>query len=94
MLRHYTESLCQKYAQLERSLGEVDRARGLYVHASQFSNPATDGEYWEDWNRFEVRHGNEDTFREMLRIKRSVTASFSSMHFNMVRAAGGASSTL
>lgn len=31
----------------------------------------------------QVRHGNEDTFREMLRIKRSVTAAFSNMHFNM-----------
>jgi hypothetical protein len=26
--------------------------------------------YWDAWNEFEVRHGNEDTFREMLRIKR------------------------
>lgn len=30
----------------------------------------------------QVAHGNEDTFREMLRIKRSVTASFSQTHFN------------
>lgn len=30
--------------------------------------------YWEEWNAFEVAHGNEDTFREMLRIKRSVNA--------------------
>jgi hypothetical protein len=28
--------------------------------------------YWDAWNEFEVRHGNEDTFREMLRIKRCV----------------------
>lgn len=28
------------------------------------------------WHDFEVRHGNEDTFREMLRIKRSVQAQF------------------
>lgn len=30
----------------------------------------------------QVAHGNEDTFREMLRIKRSVAASFSQTHFN------------
>ena len=28
------------------------------------------------WHDFEVQHGNEDTFREMLRIKRSVQAQF------------------
>ena len=78
-----TKVLCTRYARLERKLGEIDRARGLYIHASQFANPQQDAEFWEEWNRFEVRHGNEDTFREMLRIKRSVTASFSQMHFNM-----------
>ena len=31
---------------------------------------------------FEAAHGNEDTFREMLRIKRSVAASFSQTHYN------------
>ena len=30
----------------------------------------------------QVAHGNEDTFREMLRIRRSVAASFSQTHFN------------
>ncbi len=28
------------------------------------------------WHDFEVSHGNEDTFREMLRLKRTVRASF------------------
>eukprot|EP00227_Mantoniella_beaufortii_P007544 CAMPEP_0197590830 /NCGR_PEP_ID=MMETSP1326-20131121/12238_1 /TAXON_ID=1155430 /ORGANISM="Genus nov. species nov., Strain RCC2288" /LENGTH=890 /DNA_ID=CAMNT_0043156111 /DNA_START=130 /DNA_END=2802 /DNA_ORIENTATION=- len=78
-----TKVLCTRYARLERKLGEIDRSRGLYVHASQFANPQQDADFWDEWNRFEVRHGNEDTFREMLRIKRSVTASFSQMHFNM-----------
>ena len=77
------KTMCLKYAGLERKLGEIDRARGLFVHGSQFANPAVDSAYWEEWNAFEVRHGNEDTFREMLRIKRSVTAAFSNMHFNM-----------
>jgi len=78
-----TRELCTRYAALERKLGEIDRARALYVHASQFANPASEAGYWEEWNAFEVRHGNEDTFREMLRIKRSVAASFSNAHFNM-----------
>lgn len=34
----------------------------------------------QEWNDFEVAHGNEDTFREMLRVKRSVSAQFSSVN--------------
>lgn len=29
-----TRTMCRRYAQLERKLGEVDRARAIYVHAS------------------------------------------------------------
>ena len=32
---------------------------------------------WKAWQEFEVCHGNEDTFREMLRIKHSIQAQFS-----------------
>ena len=32
--------------------------------------------FWKAWHDFEVKHGNEDTFREMLRIKRSVQAQY------------------
>ena len=69
--------MCLKYAELEKSLGEIDRARAIFVFASQFSDPRSDGDFWQEWNNFEVQHGNEDTFREMLRIKRSVSASYS-----------------
>ena len=30
--------------------------------------------FWDTWKEFEIKHGNEDTVREMLRIKRSVQA--------------------
>uniref|UniRef100_A0A2N9GFE4 Uncharacterized protein n=1 Tax=Fagus sylvatica TaxID=28930 RepID=A0A2N9GFE4_FAGSY len=62
-----------KYAELEKSLGEIDRARGVYISASQFADPPSDGDVWNKWHEFEVQHGNEDTFREMLCIKRSVS---------------------
>ncbi|KDO75763.1 hypothetical protein CISIN_1g002477mg [Citrus sinensis] len=71
------KAMCLKYAELEKSLGEIDRARGIYVFASQFADPRSDTEFWNRWHEFEVNHGNEDTFREMLRIKRSVSASYS-----------------
>ncbi|MED6136235.1 hypothetical protein PIB30_054207 [Stylosanthes scabra] len=71
------KTMCLKFAELEKSLGEIDRARAIYGYASQFANPRSDPEFWEKWHEFEVQHGNEDTFREMLRIKRSVSASYS-----------------
>lgn len=69
-------SMALKFAELERQLGEIDRARAIYAFASQFADPRIDSEFWDTWNKFEVNHGNETTFREMLRIKRSVTAQF------------------
>ena len=75
-------SMCVRYAKLEQSLGEIDRARGIYVHASAVANPAVELSFWNDWNSFEIQHGNEDTYREMLRIKRSVSAAYAQLHFN------------
>lgn len=71
-----------RYAKLETDVGEVDRARAIFVHGSSLANPAVDKSFWQAWNDFEVMHGNEDTFREMRRIMRSVNASFSQTHFN------------
>ncbi|KAL2552937.1 Tetratricopeptide repeat (TPR)-like superfamily protein [Forsythia ovata] len=75
------KTMCLKYAELEESLGEIDRARALYKHSSQFADPRSDPDFWNKWHEFEVQHGNEDTFREMLRVKRSVSASYSQTHF-------------
>ncbi|KAL9111036.1 MAG: hypothetical protein Q9227_004469 [Pyrenula ochraceoflavens] len=68
--------MCLKFAEMERRLGEIDRARAIYGHASQFCDPRTNPGFWSKWEAFEVQHGNEDTFKEMLRIKRSVQAQF------------------
>lgn len=93
--------MCLKYAELERKLGEIDRARAIYGYASQFFDPKvqkkkkhcwfkrrtelmfficlqTQPAFWQTWHNFEVQHGNEDTFKEMLRIKRSVQAQYAS----------------
>ena len=68
--------MCLKFAEMERRLGEIDRARAIYGHASQFCDPRTNPAFWSKWEAFEVQHGNEDTFKEMLRIKRSVQAQY------------------
>lgn len=68
--------MCLKFADMEKRLGEIDRARAIYGHASQFCDPRTSPDFWIKWEAFEVQHGNEDTFKEMLRIKRSVQAQY------------------
>lgn len=70
------KTMCVKYAELERGVGEFDRARSILTYASQLADPRTDLHFWNSWHAFEVQHGNEDTFREMLHIKRSVYASY------------------
>ena len=76
-------------------VGEIDRARAIYVHAASLSDPRVDEAFWTEWKDFEVAYGNEDTYREMLRIRRSVAASFSQLHFNtaIIDTATGAPST-
>ena len=71
-------NMCVDFASLEIKLGEIDRARVIYGFGSQMADPRLDAEYWKVWQDFEVKYGNEDTFKEMLRIKRSVLAHFNS----------------
>lgn len=68
--------VCMRYADMETKLGEIDRARGIYSFGSQMCDPRLTAIFWKAWHDFEVKHGNEDTFREMLRIKRSVQAQY------------------
>ena len=55
-------------------LGETDRARAIFSHAANMCNPDVQKEFWSKWESFETEHGNEDTIREMLRVKRQVAA--------------------
>eukprot|EP01120_Amphizonella_sp_Union-15-10_P008127 TRINITY_DN2857_c0_g1_i1.p1 TRINITY_DN2857_c0_g1~~TRINITY_DN2857_c0_g1_i1.p1 ORF type:complete len:203 (-),score=53.31 TRINITY_DN2857_c0_g1_i1:144-752(-) len=76
--------MCLRYAELERKLGEIDRARSIYMHAAQFCDPQTNSTFWDTWKEFEIQHGNQGTFSEFLRIRRSVQAQYNtSVNFNM-----------
>lgn len=83
--------LCTEYAHMEIELGEVVRARAAFTYGAQLVDPRRDPkEYWKKWSDFEVSYGNEDTFREMLRVKRSVTAAFSTVNYNSAEIGNGA----
>ena len=49
-------------------------------------DPRVTQDFWQVWKEFEVKHGNEDTLREMLRIKRSVQAVYNTQ-VNMMASA-------
>ena len=70
------KDMCLRFAEMERRLGEIDRARAIFQHGSQFCEPTQEPAYWDAWRGFEVNHGNEDTFRDMLRVKRAVQAQY------------------
>jgi pre-mRNA-splicing factor SYF1 len=77
--------MCLKFNKVELMLGEVDRAREVLMHGAQFCDPRAQqgaADYWQKWHEFEVSHGNEDTFREMLRVKRSVQLQFTEISFH------------
>ncbi len=72
-----------RFAKLERKLGEIDRARAIYAHISQFSNPEgttfnsqinkrikkdDDYQLWKIWEEFEMKFGNVDTYKEFMRV--------------------------
>ncbi|XP_015122343.1 pre-mRNA-splicing factor SYF1 [Diachasma alloeum] len=80
-----TREMSLRFADMETKLGEVDRARAIYSHCSQICDPRVTSNFWQVWKDFEVRHGNEDTMREMLRIKRSVQAMYNTQ-INMMSA--------
>ena len=39
--------MCLKFATMEKSLGEIDRAREIYKHTSQFCDPRKEAEFWK-----------------------------------------------
>eukprot|EP00596_Hydrurales_sp_CCMP1899_P010090 CAMPEP_0119039492 /NCGR_PEP_ID=MMETSP1177-20130426/9022_1 /TAXON_ID=2985 /ORGANISM="Ochromonas sp, Strain CCMP1899" /LENGTH=583 /DNA_ID=CAMNT_0007003453 /DNA_START=983 /DNA_END=2734 /DNA_ORIENTATION=- len=77
----HSRALCLEFADMEKKLGEVDRARAILQHGSQFADPRKDPVYWRRWREFEEAHGNEDTFRDMLRVQRSVETANSQANY-------------
>lgn len=81
--------ICLEFAEMETKLGEVDRARAIYQHGSQTADPRRDPQYWIKWREFEEAHGNEDTFRDMLRVMRSIEFANSQVSYAAIDALNG-----
>lgn len=46
---------CMQFADVERRLGEIDRARAIYAHGAQLCDPRIVKDFWKTWHDFEVR---------------------------------------
>ena len=67
-----------KYSGLELRLGEIERARAIFTHTSQYVSILDDSlSLWPTFESFENTHGNVDTYKDYLRLKRAVTVKFS-----------------
>lgn len=96
----FCSQICDPRVGTVLSLGR-DWGVGGYGQADQltFLLPSlqTTGAFWQTWKDFEVRHGNEDTIREMLRIRRSVQATYNTqvnfMASQMLKVSGSATGT-
>lgn len=66
-----------EFAGVERRLGEIDRARSVFRYLTQFVEPAfDDGRLWVNWEKFEIECGNEDTYKELVRLKKATQQRF------------------
>lgn len=64
-----------RFSAMERRLGEIDRARAVYVECCRVVDTRVGGNFarfWKEWEEFEAEEGNEDDVRNMLRWKRRV----------------------
>jgi pre-mRNA-splicing factor SYF1 len=82
------KEMCLRFSDMETKLGEIDRARAIYAHCAQMSDPRVAADFWQAWKEFEVKHGNEDTLREMLRIKRSVQHTYNTQVSHLLHSEG------
>lgn len=81
----------KRFAATETQLGEIDRARAIFMHGAQIADPRAGvvaNDYWKSWHDFELAHGSEDTFRDMLRVKRSVLMRHTDVHLVTSLSAG------
>jgi pre-mRNA-splicing factor SYF1 len=73
---------CMEYCGFEQRLGQLERGRKLLAHGSQYANPKKFEYFWDFWKNYEISHGNEETYKNMKRVRRAVEIAFSDKHFN------------
>lgn len=62
------------FIDLEIKQGSLKRARVLFEHITSLTNPQSNlmKPVWDKWEAFELEHGDENNFKEMIRLKRQL----------------------
>lgn len=70
--------ITSKFIQFESDQGQLVRVRTLFKFISKLGNPEAEKfkKIWSDWENFELKHGDESSFKDMLRFKRSIKVEF------------------
>lgn len=73
-----TLDLCLRFIKFETTNLELTRARALFRYAGGLGNPQHHmmKTTWRAWEEFELEHGTEDTYKQMLKFKREVAKEF------------------
>lgn len=71
-----TIRFAMEFAQFETEQKEYVRARALYRHIGGMGIGRLYLPIWDKWEKFELTHGNEASYKEMLRYKRAVEKRF------------------
>lgn len=69
-----------EFAVVEKRIGEIDRSRNIYRFLAQFTEPNID-EFllWKVWEEFEIEFGNEDTYKELIRMRKFTQQKFNNL---------------
>jgi len=65
-----------KFSEIEIQLNEYERARELLKYGGLQQSPLKNTKLWDFWSEFEIKYGNKDTYKTMLRIKRQAMEEF------------------
>ena len=59
-----------EFSDFESSMGEIIRAREILTYGAKLLPPSRNTELWNNFEVFELKHGDKETYKEMLKMKK------------------------
>lgn len=59
-----------KFSNFESSIGETIRAREILAYGAKLLPPSRNIELWDSFEIFELKHGDKETYKDMLKMKK------------------------
>ncbi|AJU63796.1 Syf1p [Saccharomyces cerevisiae YJM326] len=59
-----------KFSDFESSIGETIRAREILAYGAKLLPPSRNTELWDSFEIFELKHGDKETYKDMLKMKK------------------------